>query len=495
MKNFIYKGQARAKLFLILLMLAASIGLYAQQATLSVQGVLTKSDGTAVDDGNDYTLTFRLWNNESSNAGANKKHEETINNVSIVGGVYSVVLGVNGTPLAAQFNETYWLGVSVGTSTIELLPRPRLTHAPYALGIVGQNNNFPSTGAVIADAINIAGTASAVSMKANGGAPTSGITVNGFSFKNGTGGDADGGLFSIGDNNVGLYANAIKALEASSGGVTIPGTLTSGQTTTGAQTVNGNETVTGNSQTNGKVLTSFANGGGGYSFTDDGAYDSGMFGTADGEFELRSNGTIKMTIRNTANIINGPTQFVSGQVQFTDLVRMSSQVAMSNLPDFNGKNMQWDPGSGLVGADNSSRRFKQEIETLNEDWSLILKARPVTYTRKSNPNRREVGYIAEEMDSIGLTRLVEHDKDGVIDGFDYERMILYVTEVLKIQHADIENLQAEVAALKAANTGLKTENTSLRTDNGGLVQQQSTFNAQLEELSKRMKTLEKRDER
>jgi len=114
----------------------------AAQAYLSVQGTVQKSTGASVDDG-DYSLTFKLYTTET---GGTPVWSETQGTVNIIGGVYSVTLGSE-NPLVAAFDQPYYLGVTVGTGT-ELTPRARLTSSPYALSLIGQDNIFPSTGAV-----------------------------------------------------------------------------------------------------------------------------------------------------------------------------------------------------------------------------------------------------------------------------------------------------------------------------------------------------------
>jgi len=152
------------------------------------------------------------------------------------------------------------------------------------------------------------------------------------------------------------------------------------------------------------------------------------------------------------------------------------------------RNVQYDPTNKRLFFDTSSRRYKRNIKPLEDDFTLILKAQPKTYTRPHDEtNTWEIGYIAEEMDSLGLKRLVEYNADGTIDGFNYEKMILYVTEVVKTQHTDIEKLKAEVATLTAEKNALRTENTSLRAD---MQNQQANFGKQLDELSRRLKSLE-----
>lgn len=112
------------------------------QATLSIQGVIKNSDGSAVDNGN-YSLTFSLYNSDS---GGSAIWSETQNNVPVTGGIYSALLGES-EELTAAFDETYFLGVSIDGGT-ELTPRARLTSSPYALALIGKSNKFASEGNV-----------------------------------------------------------------------------------------------------------------------------------------------------------------------------------------------------------------------------------------------------------------------------------------------------------------------------------------------------------
>ncbi len=115
--------------------------LNAQNARISVQGVLQKANGQAVPDGFQ-DLIFKLYD---ASSGGNTVHEETIN-TQVFGGVYSVILGNGGTPLNAGFNLPYYLTVTIASE--ELMPRVRLTAAPYALSLLGASNVFPSSGNV-----------------------------------------------------------------------------------------------------------------------------------------------------------------------------------------------------------------------------------------------------------------------------------------------------------------------------------------------------------
>ncbi|MFN9110883.1 MAG: hypothetical protein ACK5XN_12525 [Bacteroidota bacterium] len=112
------------------------------QANLSVQGSIQNSSGAALADGK-YSVAFRLYESE---IGGVPVWSETHPELEVSGGLYSVTLGVI-TPLTAAFDKPYFLGVSV-QNTPELLPRARLSSSPYALSLIGQDNVFPSAGAI-----------------------------------------------------------------------------------------------------------------------------------------------------------------------------------------------------------------------------------------------------------------------------------------------------------------------------------------------------------
>lgn len=110
------------------------------QAALSIQGTIQKSFGGAVDDG-EYSLTFNLYEQLT---GGSPVWTETNDKIEVISGVYSAELGTI-TPLNIGFNKTYFLGVQVDGGS-ELIPRTKLTSAPYALSLIGVNNIFPSSG-------------------------------------------------------------------------------------------------------------------------------------------------------------------------------------------------------------------------------------------------------------------------------------------------------------------------------------------------------------
>jgi hypothetical protein len=202
-------------MMVIFLLVSTHLFIHAQ-ATLSLQGILKKANGVALEDG-DYPITFKMYVVDSTQV----KWMETIPDVEVISGIYSVILGQI-TPINLPFDKDYELGISIGSQ--EMRPKIRLTSAPYALALRGSSNQFPSAGLVLADEIKVA-----QGVLASGGAPgVNGVDKNGYAFS-GNSGDDDSGLFSTQEGEVSLYVNNVEKLEVNATGATVLGTLGTNQ--------------------------------------------------------------------------------------------------------------------------------------------------------------------------------------------------------------------------------------------------------------------------
>lgn len=99
-----------------------------QNPKISVQGVLKDDNAVDASDGT-YDITFRLYNTAVDGSPI---WEETAP-VEIKGGVYSHLLGSETALIGNMFQNTVYLGVVIGG--VELAPRTKMTHAPYALAV------------------------------------------------------------------------------------------------------------------------------------------------------------------------------------------------------------------------------------------------------------------------------------------------------------------------------------------------------------------------
>ncbi|MDO8971358.1 MAG: hypothetical protein Q7U74_11765 [Saprospiraceae bacterium] len=246
-------------------LLLAFIGLFSQpllaqlDPTLSIQGILTKSNGVAVSDGN-YNLVFKLY---TAPTGGMAIWTETQSSVEVSNGIYSAVLGVV-TPLNIPFDQLYYLGVTVGST--ELSPRILLTSAPYALSLIGQTNKFPSSGKVLADSIQVNG-----GVLARGGTPgLNGANRNGYAFS-GNSGDKDSGVFSTGNGEVSLYSNNTEIVEVTPTNVISSQPLTvQGIVTANGVNISSNNSLSYNGLSDWRLVDvdDFTNGADGWNFYD-----------------------------------------------------------------------------------------------------------------------------------------------------------------------------------------------------------------------------------
>lgn len=95
---------------------------------INYQGRLTDNSGNVVADGN-YSLVFKIWD---AAVDGNEIWSETHPDVTVAGGIFSVILGSMTPPLpdSAFFRSDRWLGITLDGE--EILPRTRLLSVPYA---------------------------------------------------------------------------------------------------------------------------------------------------------------------------------------------------------------------------------------------------------------------------------------------------------------------------------------------------------------------------
>ena len=101
--------------------------------------------------------------------------------------------------------------------------------------------------------------------------------------------------------------------------------------------------------------------------------------------------------------------------------------------------LKFDTTNGKIHYTASSRRYKVNIKDMEEDFSKILQARPVVYN-DAKTYAPGYGYIAEELDTIGLKNLVIYNKNYTPESVNYEMIGFYLVEVVKEQQKQIEEM-------------------------------------------------------
>jgi hypothetical protein len=105
---------------------------------------------------------------------------------------------------------------------------------------------------------------------------------------------------------------------------------------------------------------------------------------------------------------------------------------------------------GTTLADNwtirSSRRFKSNIQPLQDALGRIEALQGVSYERKSD-GKHEIGLVAEDVDRI-IPEVVAHDPEThEVEGVDYSRLVALLIEAVKSQQTEIERLKEQMAQL------------------------------------------------
>lgn len=120
------------------------------------------------------------------------------------------------------------------------------------------------------------------------------------------------------------------------------------------------------------------------------------------------------------------------------------------------KNVQYNPSNGEIGFDNSTRRDKRNITPLKDDFGKIMQLQPRKYTRPADQGNWEIGYIAEEVKSLGLEHLLFYDEKNQPDGINYRKLCLYLVEILR-EHERILNPDSPYLKKYVENEESKSE--------------------------------------
>lgn len=111
--------------------------------------------------------------------------------------------------------------------------------------------------------------------------------------------------------------------------------------------------------------------------------------------------------------------------------------------------------SGLIQRNNSSRRYKQDIQDLpgRLGFDTIMALRPVSYystCEADDPTKRFVGLVAEEVsETLGIENpYVDYDKHGEPESIQYPALVVPLIAMAQSQQRQLEALTQRIAKLE-----------------------------------------------
>jgi len=105
--------------------------------------------------------------------------------------------------------------------------------------------------------------------------------------------------------------------------------------------------------------------------------------------------------------------------------------------------------NGDLKASSSSLRYKHDIEDYNKGLSEVMQLRAVVF-KFNGEDRTNIGFIAEEINEIGLTEVMLYNEEEKPEGVIYANMVSLLTKAIQELKAELDIAKAEIAALKGA---------------------------------------------
>jgi hypothetical protein len=234
-----------------------------------------------------------------------------------------------------------------------------------------------------------------------------------------------------------------------------------GTTTPNEQLVVTNQAVFGGDITSpGSEPITVTGGGAGVSFQDRGGVtDRFVIYNNAGALRFWEGSDRVVIAQNTGNVGIGATNP-------TEKLHVGGRIRVTNVPVWDGtddNDLTWN--GAIITREGSSHRYKKNVSPMKEDFSKILEIEGKQYQMAEGygpPDAWLFGYMAEDLEAIGLTNLVIYDEEGHPDGIKYKKISIYLNEVVKNHQKVIEELQAVVKNHQKMIEELQAEVASLK---------------------------------
>lgn len=189
-----------------------------------------------------------------------------------------------------------------------------------------------------------------------------------------------------------------------------------------------------------------------------------VFGGGDAAIAASDGGDARMSVFDTG----GAVRLANEDFVVITAYEVDTQTANCHLTE-----------EGQIIRTSSARRYKADIADAQIDPDAVLRLRPRTWlpssertgstgmppgerkdgaapgrerparkaATRAKPQARQVGFVAEELDDIGLGQFVEHTADGQAESIAYDRLTAALVSLCQRQQQQIDTLTQRIDAL------------------------------------------------
>ncbi len=130
----------------------------------------------------------------------------------------------------------------------------------------------------------------------------------------------------------------------------------------------------------------------------------------------------------------------------TEALDVNGTARLRNMGSSTGTDVVVD-ANGKLWKKSSSIRYKQNIRKLDSAPEQLLQLQPRRFEWKTT-EEEDIGLIAEEVEKV-IPDLVIYDKEGRPDAVKYDKITIYLLEVVKTQQEQIDDLKAKLEELSS----------------------------------------------
>ena len=168
--------------------------------------------------------------------------------------------------------------------------------------------------------------------------------------------------------------------------------------------------------------------------------NTGIYFPAADTIAFSTSGVEAMRINSSGNVGIGITPSTKLHVDGT--IRYTSRPAAGTITAIG-----FD-ANGDLKASSSSLRYKHDIEDYGKGLAEVMQLRPVSFKFNGEENVN-VGFIAEEVDALGLTEVMLYNQEKQPESIIYTNMISLLTKAIQQLKTENDSLKARITALEA----------------------------------------------